>query len=132
MQTHVAAAAELQPFTEYSCQVQAGNSAGKGDWSSATCVRTAPAATSAPVSLHASGAARLLYCVHSSCVAVVYALQSAAVSMHCSKILGELCHCTKCNTHVCVLCVQIALAAVSACNGKHLCEIMVVQSPAIT
>ncbi|KAL0040936.1 hypothetical protein WJX79_010532 [Trebouxia sp. C0005] len=43
----------LQPFTEYSCQLQAGNSAGYGDWSEAACVRTAASAPSAPVGLQA-------------------------------------------------------------------------------
>ena len=49
--------AGLQPFTEYSCQLQAGNSAGYGDWSEAACVRTAASAPSAPVGLQAYGEA---------------------------------------------------------------------------
>lgn len=68
------ATADLQPFTEYSCQVQAGNSAGKGDWSSKVSVRTAAAVTSAPVALEASGAlsAGFRLCL----IAVLYAVSS--------------------------------------------------------
>ena len=52
---HLFAAAGLHPFTEYSCSVQAGNSEGFGDWSSSASVRTAAAASSAPVNLRLQG-----------------------------------------------------------------------------
>lgn len=52
--------AGLQPFTEYSCQVQAGNSAGFGEWSDSAGVRTAASSPSAPVKLQAQGPAAIL------------------------------------------------------------------------
>lgn len=49
--------AGLRPFTEYSCQVQAANSAGFGEWSDSAGVRTAASSPSAPVKLQAQGPA---------------------------------------------------------------------------
>ncbi|KAL3147790.1 Fibronectin type III domain-containing protein 3B, variant 2 [Trebouxia sp. C0010 RCD-2024] len=54
----------LHPFQEYSCQVQAGNSAGFSDWSSTAFVRTAPAAPSAPTNLQAQGASSSSISLH--------------------------------------------------------------------
>lgn len=69
------AAAGLHPFQEYSYQVQAGNSAGFGDWSNTASVRTAPAAPSAPTNLQAQG--EKFAAMHVRCIATRHALAAA-------------------------------------------------------